>query len=319
MKVLQLFLFLSLLALTSFVQSKEYFGVFLDSLTGHFIDAEPRPKFKIGSEFRFKDPNDFLWIVPADEEVDGASIPQVFWSLIGGPFEGAYINASVIHDYYCAVKSRTAHDTHRAFYYGMRAANVPDWKAKYMYWAVATFGPNWKIEKKIKFESACIKSGEKTVCSQSPKETAHIVDTTSVNLEDAEVLAAALSKADAVARSLKTSNGQFLDVSEQGLVSASLNDIDENSISYRSIFSTKSFVAEPAKLGILSQWQNKKLEDILTWERDMIPQLDDAVFLNQKNIKSINAGKQFKVDINGQRLLENQLNIDKLGSRTIHE
>ena len=33
--------------------------------------------------------------------VDGASIPSVFWSIIGAPYTGKYRDASVIHDYYC--------------------------------------------------------------------------------------------------------------------------------------------------------------------------------------------------------------------------
>jgi Protein of unknown function (DUF1353) len=45
--------------------------------------------------------------VPAGAIVGGASIPQVFWSIIGGPFEDKYREASVIHDYYCEQKSDT--------------------------------------------------------------------------------------------------------------------------------------------------------------------------------------------------------------------
>jgi uncharacterized protein DUF1353 len=124
--------------LSAAASAEEYFGEFLDKLKGTFIaDAKPRPLFKIEAEFRFKDPNGLLWSTPAGTEVDGASIPQSFWSLIGGPFEGAYLDASVIHDYYCETKQRTAHDTHRAFYYGMRTSQVPEWKASLMYSAPA--------------------------------------------------------------------------------------------------------------------------------------------------------------------------------------
>jgi hypothetical protein len=48
-----------------------------------------------------------MWTVQPHKEVDGASIPQAFWSIIGGPFEGFYIKASVVHDHYCEVKTRT--------------------------------------------------------------------------------------------------------------------------------------------------------------------------------------------------------------------
>ena len=106
--------------------ASEYFGQFQDELKGTFLVSEPRPKFRLISEFRFLDPNGLLWRTPADTEVDGASIPQAFWSIIGGPFSGKYIKASVIHDHYCVTKSRTQHDTHQNFYYGMRASGVVD-------------------------------------------------------------------------------------------------------------------------------------------------------------------------------------------------
>ena len=56
------------------------------------------------------------WPVPADTIVDGASIPRLFWTLIGGPFEGKYRNASIVHDCYCDTHDRSWRDTHRMFH-----------------------------------------------------------------------------------------------------------------------------------------------------------------------------------------------------------
>lgn len=93
--------------------------------------------------FEFIDPKGRNWTAPAGTKIDGASIPRPFWSLIGGPFEGRYRDASVIHDYYCFVRSRTAADTHKAFYDGMLANGVAAKKAWLMYRAVVQFGPQW--------------------------------------------------------------------------------------------------------------------------------------------------------------------------------
>jgi len=298
---------------------EEYFGEFLDALKGTFLTgAKPRPKFKLESEFRFKDPNGLLWVVPSLEEVDGASIPRVFWSLIGGPFEGDYINASVIHDHYCDAKTRTAHDTHRTFYYGMRAVKVKEWKAKFMYWAVATFGPDWKLEKRVVFKSTCSEIGLKTVCSEKPELVESVAVKPSVDLEDPEVLAAALSKAHAVVRSLKTSNGQVLDVTSNGQVLASLGNIEGNSDNYRSVFVAKSFVGNPSNLGMLSQWQKADIDQVQAWENNKVPEISDAVILDNSNLKAIEMGKQFKVDPKGQYLLMDRLNLEELGSETVH-
>lgn len=102
-----------------------------------------------GRSMRLKRPFGFSegsgrdWPVPAETIVDGASIPRVFWSLIGGPFEGPYRNASVVHDYYCDVQSRPWQETHRVFYQAMLCSGVGTIRAKTMYYAVYRFGPRW--------------------------------------------------------------------------------------------------------------------------------------------------------------------------------
>jgi hypothetical protein len=85
------------------------------------------------------------WPVPAEAIVDGASIPQPFWSVIGGPFEGLYRDASIIHDYYCDMQTRAWQSTHRMFYQAMRCSGVGSIKAKIMYYAVYRFGPRWAL------------------------------------------------------------------------------------------------------------------------------------------------------------------------------
>ncbi len=93
--------------------------------------------------FEFIGPDGQSWPVPAGARVDGASIPRVFWSLIGGPFEGLYRNASVVHDYYCDVKVRSYQAVHKAFYEAMVASGVDPAKAWLMFQAVNRFGPRW--------------------------------------------------------------------------------------------------------------------------------------------------------------------------------
>ena len=98
---------------------------------------------KLIEGFSFCDPEGLLWPVPADSVVDGASIPRVFWTLIGGPFEGRYRDASIIHDYYCDVRVRTWQATHRVFYEAMVVSEVSRRTAKMMYCAVRWGGPRW--------------------------------------------------------------------------------------------------------------------------------------------------------------------------------
>jgi len=93
--------------------------------------------------FVYVDPSCKSWLAPAGAVVDGASIPQVAWSVIGGPFEGKYRDASVIHDVACSEKKASWQEVHLVFYYAMLARNVEILRAKVMYAAVYHFGPRW--------------------------------------------------------------------------------------------------------------------------------------------------------------------------------
>ncbi|QDT03985.1 hypothetical protein K227x_23710 [Rubripirellula lacrimiformis] len=92
----------------------------------------------------FIDPTDKRWDAPAGSVVNGASIPAAFWSLIGGPFEGKYRNASVVHDVYCEQMNEPWEDVHQMFYQACRSGGVDEAQAKVMYYAVYHFGPRWE-------------------------------------------------------------------------------------------------------------------------------------------------------------------------------
>ncbi len=93
--------------------------------------------------YAFVDPAQKTWAVPKGAKVDGASIPRVLWTFIGGPFEGKYRNASVIHDFYCDTRTEPWQAVHRVFFHGMRTAGVSEFRAKAMYAAVYHAGPRW--------------------------------------------------------------------------------------------------------------------------------------------------------------------------------
>ena len=99
---------------------------------------------RLTEPFGYIDPDGEQWDVPVGAVVDGASIPQVFWSFIGGPFEGKYRDASVVHDYYCDRKDRPWRRVHRVFYDAMIELGVEEALGKLMYYAVYFFGPRWE-------------------------------------------------------------------------------------------------------------------------------------------------------------------------------
>lgn len=116
---------------------------------GHYVgtvQAEWLPDgrgMRLIAPLTFVDPLGSNWLAPSGSVVDGASIPRFAWSITGGPFEGKYRDASVIHDVACAEKKRPWPKVHQVFYDAMVASGVDGTAAKVMYAAVFHFGPRW--------------------------------------------------------------------------------------------------------------------------------------------------------------------------------
>ncbi len=73
--------------------------------------------------------------VPKGFKTDFASIPKIFWSIIGSP-TGKYTGASVIHDY-CYYKGMyTRKRSDQIFLEAMKVLKVSWWKRYSMYFAV---------------------------------------------------------------------------------------------------------------------------------------------------------------------------------------
>jgi hypothetical protein len=123
------------------VSAQEFFGTFHGDLITKALDDGRR--LELTNPFSFSDPTGKLWSVPVGTVVDGASIPRIFFSVVGGPFDDKYRDASVIHDHFCDKKTEPWEKVHLVFYNGMRAKGVDSIKAKLMYAAVYNFGPKW--------------------------------------------------------------------------------------------------------------------------------------------------------------------------------
>lgn len=288
------------------LHSQEYFGKFSVGPKGEFEEGTPWTTFVLSEQFFFDDPNGLRWEVPIGTKVNGASIPPAFWSLIGGPFTGRYFKASVVHDHYTQKKSRTAHDTHRNFFYGMRANGVPTWKAKLMYWAVRTFGGDWIIKESVEQVQICDVPISSINCETRPVVVTKATYSGVADLEDPQKLAFALAKFSAVARTLKTSNGEVLDSTINGEVSADLESIDSYSSFLRSELVEGNF-EQSEDLGLLSSWANFNFENVEAWENNQIPLLGDLPryrissdpspnFQNQNDLNSVAEAFDFPSD-----------------------
>lgn len=132
---------LGALALATTARAAENWGRYIGDLLVKLNDDGRT--LTLLAPYQYDDAAARTWPVKKGWQVDGASIPRAFWSIIGGPLEGKYRNASVIHDYYCDVRTRAWQDVHHMFYAGMRASGVGVIKAKIMFAAVWYRGPRW--------------------------------------------------------------------------------------------------------------------------------------------------------------------------------
>jgi len=137
---------------------------------GHY-NGEPVTKWNpdgrtmtLLTELRYTDPHGEVWVAPVGSVVDGASMPRYLWSVMGGPFEGKYRNASVLHDVAYGEHKRPWQDCDRMFYYAMRCSGVGATEGKTMYYALYKFGHHWKFPikraKAVKYEGALVARGE---------------------------------------------------------------------------------------------------------------------------------------------------------------
>mgnify|MGYP006278362853 CR=1 FL=1 len=117
--------------------------------------------------FAYVDRGSVRWNAPAGAVVNGASIPRAFWSLIGGPFEGRFRNASVVHDVACVVRERPWQTVHRMFHDACRCGGVGAALAATMYYAVYHFGPRWKVEQRRTIVGGAART-ERVIIDETP-------------------------------------------------------------------------------------------------------------------------------------------------------
>jgi len=135
-------------------------------------------RMRLLASFSYIDPKGLQWDAPSGWVVDGASIPQVAWTFIGGPFEGKYRNASVIHDVGCDQKARPWESVHEVFYWAMLTSEVETWRAMIMYAAVYHFGPRWprKVTVRDLPVTEAPVAREKALAEADPGSTAEIIN-----------------------------------------------------------------------------------------------------------------------------------------------
>lgn len=160
-----------------------------DSFTGEvqavfLVPATPKDDYrdmKLLAKFGYLDPYGVYWEVPAGYVTNGASVPWYLWPALGGPYDGPYRDAAVIHDYYCDKQTYTWEKTHEMFYNASLRRGVSENKAKTMYLGLQMFGYRWPAPvgarpelqawSRASFLPPAMRTGGATLLAQAPGKT----------------------------------------------------------------------------------------------------------------------------------------------------
>jgi hypothetical protein len=114
-----------------------------DVVARWLVESGADRKMELIQPFAYVQASGVEWKVPKGEHIDGASIPQIAWTGFGSPYTGDYRRASVVHDHYCRVRTRSSADTHRMFAEASVTDGVDQITAGILYTAVLIGGGSW--------------------------------------------------------------------------------------------------------------------------------------------------------------------------------
>lgn len=101
------------------------------------ITPHSKNMYKLAESYMFQLDN-VRFLIPKGFVSDGASIPNMFWKLIGTPFSPAYIEAAFVHDYLICT-NYDGKSTDKYFLELLLKNGVNKIKANLMYAAVVLF------------------------------------------------------------------------------------------------------------------------------------------------------------------------------------
>lgn len=83
--------------------------------------------------FSYTDPDGRVWLAPAGAVINGASIPEGLWSVVGSPYTGDYRRASIVHDVACDSPNVNRKEADVMFYYACMAGGCGKRQARILY------------------------------------------------------------------------------------------------------------------------------------------------------------------------------------------
>ena len=120
-------------------------GSFEGNVIVEWLDDPYVLKMRLTRDFAFRQADGKTWLVPADAIVDGRSMPRLFVSLTGRPFNSAFRKTTLVYDYAAKAKRRSWDEAQAMFYEGALSEGIVPVEAKVIYMLLSATGLRWAV------------------------------------------------------------------------------------------------------------------------------------------------------------------------------
>jgi hypothetical protein len=120
-------------------------GSFEGSVIVEWLDDPYVLKMRMVEELAFHQAGGKSWVVPVNAVVDGRSMPRLFVSLTGRPFNSAFRKTTLVYDYAAKSKQHSWDEAQSMFYEGALTEGVVPVEAKVIYMLLNATGLRWAV------------------------------------------------------------------------------------------------------------------------------------------------------------------------------
>lgn len=272
----------------AFKDAPDKHGMFSGTVSGVFVtpDYAERPLFQLNSPITYIAPNGKKFEAISEYIVDGASIPRALWSAIGGPFSGNHLKPSVVHDYFTdtcqvfdhpeagrpcqnqLVEFASADVVHKNYYLGMLASGVSETKACAEYLAVSTY-KQWDLDPNGRPINILIMGRPIDAADAGWITKSWAIAKASIN---------------AVIKTRKTSQGEFLNIFPDGKISATEEGVQSYIDHLTEALNTESYKTKLDSLGLLTDEAVTDIASIPPWNDGFLQDRFDPVTQTYSNL-----------------------------------
>ena len=107
------------------------------------VEFRARGRVALLSSLRWRTTTTHI-VVPKGFETDGATIPALFWPIMGHPLSGSLVKATTLHDWEIVTRHAPSAVVHKRFYEALRSLGVGRFRSSLLYRAVRLFGPRFQ-------------------------------------------------------------------------------------------------------------------------------------------------------------------------------